>query len=42
MYLDGSIRPVIDQVYPLENTAQALAHVADRRAIGKVVVAVRA
>ena len=34
----GRIRPHIGAVYPLELTARALAHVADGRAIGKVVI----
>lgn len=41
MYKDGLIRPVIDRVYPLEKVADALNHVGNRRAIGKVVVTVR-
>lgn len=36
----GTIRPFIDQVYPLERAAEAMAHVASRHARGKVVVRV--
>ena len=36
----GTIRPVIDKVYPLERAAEAMAHVASRHARGKVVVRV--
>ena len=36
----GAVRPVIDQVYPLVEAAAALRHVADGRAMGKVVVAI--
>jgi hypothetical protein len=36
----GTIRPVIDQVYPFERAAEAMAHVASRHARGKVVVRV--
>lgn len=35
---DGSFRPVIDTVYPLEETAAAVAHIGEGRARGKVVV----
>lgn len=38
----GTLRPVIDAVYPLSETAAALRHVETGRARGKVVVAVRA
>ncbi|BBX15607.1 NADPH:quinone oxidoreductase [Mycolicibacterium duvalii] len=34
----GRIRPHIGAVYPLEKTAAALTHVADGRAIGKIVI----
>jgi NADPH:quinone reductase-like Zn-dependent oxidoreductase len=36
----GDVRPVIDTVYPLERTVDALAHLAEGRARGKVVVTV--
>ncbi|MEZ0338869.1 NADPH:quinone oxidoreductase family protein [Mycobacterium sp. pV006] len=35
---DGRIRPHIGAVYPLDEVAAALAHVADGRAVGKVVI----
>jgi NADPH:quinone reductase len=34
----GRVRPHVGAVYPLEETAQALKHVADGRAIGKVLI----
>ncbi|MEO3760207.1 NADPH:quinone oxidoreductase family protein [Mycobacterium sp. B14F4] len=34
----GRVRPHISAVYPFEETAQALRHVADGRAVGKVVI----
>ncbi|WP_053268278.1 NADP-dependent oxidoreductase [Pseudomonas chlororaphis] len=37
----GSIRPVVDKVFPLQETAEALAYVDSGRAKGKVVVRVR-
>jgi NADPH:quinone reductase-like Zn-dependent oxidoreductase len=36
----GTVQPVIDQVYPLEETAAAVAHVETGHARGKVVIAV--
>ena len=36
----GVVRPVIDTVYPLERTAEAVAHIGTGRARGKVVVTV--
>jgi len=41
MYSDGKIKPVIDQVYPMEQAAEALKRVGNRKAIGKVVVSLR-
>ena len=38
LFFAGRLRPRIDAVYPLAETARALAHVAERRAIGKVLV----
>ena len=38
MLADGRIRPVVSQTFPLERAADAIAAVAERRAIGKVVV----
>jgi NADPH:quinone reductase-like Zn-dependent oxidoreductase len=37
---DGSLRPVIDRCYPLERVADAIRHLEDGRACGKVVVEV--
>ncbi len=37
---DGAIAPVIDRKYPLHETAQALRHVIDKHARGKVVITV--
>lgn len=37
----GQIKPLIDKVYPLEQTREALAHVESGRSRGKVIVAVR-
>ena len=34
----GAVRPVIDRTYPLAEAAAALRHVADGRAVGKVVI----
>lgn len=36
----GRIRPAIDRVFPLAESAAAIAHVLDRKALGKVIVAV--
>ncbi|RYE37870.1 MAG: NADP-dependent oxidoreductase, partial [Hyphomicrobiales bacterium] len=36
----GTIRPVIDQIFPLESTKEALTYVEQGRAQGKVVVKV--
>lgn len=38
MFADGRIRPYIGARFPLAETATALRHVADRKAIGKVVI----
>ena len=37
----GAIRPVVDRVFPLEGTKEALAYVEQGRARGKVIVKVR-
>ena len=37
---EGKLRPVVDSVYPLAETAAALRHVAQGRPAGKVVIAV--
>jgi NADPH:quinone reductase-like Zn-dependent oxidoreductase len=42
MAVDGRITPVIDHVFAFEHAADAMAHLATRRARGKVVVAVTA
>ncbi|MFZ5869962.1 MAG: zinc-binding dehydrogenase [Actinomycetota bacterium] len=36
----GSLRPVVEATYPLERTAEAIRHVEEGRARGKVVVSV--
>ena len=36
----GAVRPVIERTYPLEEAAAALRHVADGKALGKVVVTI--
>ena len=38
LFAAGTIRPYVSAVYPLERVAEALRAVADRRALGKVVV----
>ena len=38
LFADGKIRPFVSSVYPLDRVGEALREVADRRAIGKVVV----
>jgi NADPH2:quinone reductase len=38
MYAQGKIRPRISRRYPLERAAEAIAHLASREAVGKVVV----
>jgi NADPH2:quinone reductase len=38
LFFAGRLHPRIDAVYPLADAAKALAHVAERRAIGKVLV----
>jgi NADPH:quinone reductase-like Zn-dependent oxidoreductase len=35
----GTLRPVVDRVYPFDQASQALAHVESGRAKGKVVIA---
>lgn len=37
---NGRVRPVVDRVYPLEQAEAAYGHVAEDRAIGKVVLAI--
>lgn len=36
----GSVRPIVERIYPLAETAAALRHVADGRALGKVAISV--
>jgi NADPH2:quinone reductase len=38
LFADGQVRPYVSAVYPLDRVAEALREVADRRALGKVVV----
>ena len=38
MYEDGKLRPLVGATFPLEETAAALAHLSDRKAIGKTVI----
>jgi NADPH2:quinone reductase len=42
LYSGGRIAPLISERYPFEKAGQAIAHVADRRALGKVIVQVDA
>lgn len=37
----GAIRPVVDRVFPFEQTNEALAYIEQGRATGKVIVKVR-
>jgi NADPH:quinone reductase-like Zn-dependent oxidoreductase len=37
----GTIRPVVDRVFPFEQTKEAMAYVEEGRARGKMVIAVR-
>jgi len=38
LLVDGSLRPVIDRCYPLERAADAIRHLQEGRACGKVVI----
>jgi NADPH2:quinone reductase len=38
MYAAGELKPLVGATYPLEDAAEALAHLADRRAIGKTII----
>lgn len=38
---DGKIRPVIDNVFPFEQTNEAMSYVESGRAKGKVVIKIR-
>ena len=38
---EGKLKPLVSQTYPLEKAADAINHLGQRRAVGKVVVKVR-
>ena len=38
LFADGKVRPYVSSVYPLDRVADALREVAERRALGKVVI----
>jgi len=40
-YGEGKLKPLVSQTYPLEKAADAINHLGQRRAVGKVVVQVR-
>src|SRR5262249_3983046 len=40
LYADGAIRPHISEHFPLSRAAEAITHLASRKALGKVVVTV--
>jgi len=40
-FAEGKLKPLVSQVYPLSNAAQAINDLAQRKAVGKVVVQVR-
>jgi len=40
-FAEGKLKPLVSQTYPLANTAQAINDLAQRKAVGKVVVQVR-
>jgi NADPH2:quinone reductase len=40
MYADGKIKPYVSERFPLEKAADAIRHLASRKAMGKVVVTV--
>jgi NADPH:quinone reductase len=42
MFADGRIQPYIGARFPLTDAAKALRHVAERKAVGKVVIDVTA
>jgi len=37
-YMNGSIKPVVEKTFALENAVEALEHIHDRKAVGKVVL----
>jgi NADPH2:quinone reductase len=40
-FAEGKLKPLVSQVYPLDNAAQAINDLGQRKAVGKVVVQVR-
>lgn len=40
MYADGKIKPYVSERFPLERAAEAIVHLASRKAMGKVVVTI--
>ncbi|AGI22161.1 NADPH:quinone oxidoreductase family protein [Pseudomonas sp. MT3] len=40
-FAEGRIKPLVSQTYPLEKAAEAINHLGQRKAVGKVVVTVR-
>ena len=40
LYAEGGLKPEVSQVFPFDQAAQAIALLAERRALGKVVVRV--
>lgn len=40
-FAEGKLKPLVSQVYPLSNAAQACGDLGQRKAVGKVVVQVR-
>ncbi len=40
-FADGQLKPLVSQVFPLSHSAQAIDTLGQRKAVGKVVIAVR-
>jgi NADPH:quinone reductase len=40
-YAEGKLKPLVSQVYPLDQAAQAINDLGQRKAVGKVVVQTR-
>jgi len=40
-FAEGRIKPLVSQTFPLEKAADAINHLGQRKAVGKVVVTVR-
>ena len=40
-FAEGKLKPLVSQVYPLSNAAQAINDLGQRKAVGKVVIQVR-